>query len=68
MVIVLRERKLELTLTVRNYIVPQLQPVNLPRAVPKAPSMRMMRLNDRKWGQGSYRTGLSCRANLTISH
>jgi len=34
------ERKLELTLTVvRNYIVPQLQPANLPRAGSKAPSM-----------------------------
>ena len=40
MVMVPGERKLELTLTVvGNYNVPQLQPVDLPRAGPKAPSM-----------------------------
>jgi len=60
------ERKLELTLAVvRNYRVPQLQPANLPRAGPKAPSMW---LHDRKWGQGSSRTGLPCMTDLTISH
>ena len=37
MVTVPGERKLELTV-VRNYSVPQLQPANLPRAGPKAPS------------------------------
>jgi len=40
MVMVPGERKLELTLTVAgNYSVPQLQPANLPRTGPKAPSM-----------------------------
>ena len=48
MVIVLGERKLELTLAVvRNYSVPQLQPANLPKA------------GLRKWGQGSSRTGFN---------
>jgi len=59
------ERKLELALSVvRNYSVPQLQPANLPRAVPKAPSMWF---HDRKWEQGSSRTGLPCKTDLTIS-
>jgi len=62
------ERKLKLTMTVllvRNYSVQQLQSASLPMAGPKAPSMW---LHDRKWGQGSSRTGLPCRTELTISH
>jgi len=64
MVMVPGERKLELTLTVvGNYNVPQLQPVDLPRAGPKAPSMW---LHDRKWEQSSSRTGLPCRSGQTL--
>jgi len=66
MVIVPGKRKFTLTLTVvSNYSIPQLQPANLPRARPKSPSNAF---HDWEWGQGSSRTGLPCRTDLTISH